>query len=113
DAGYYQRAFDTLFTALVYNYPQELRNMYQGYEEVLLTELNQLVARHKDKIKAKALPPELVRPLAMDVRVVLNWNMNDTDIDLFVTDPEGEKCYYGYPRTTMGGKFTNDCRQGY
>ena len=113
DAGYYQRAFDTLFTALTFNYPQELRNMYKGYEEVLLTEINQIIHKHGDKIRTDVLPQKFVRPLAMDVRVVLNWNMNDTDIDLFVTDPEGEKCYYAIPSTPMGGKLTNDCRQGF
>ena len=30
--------------------------------------------------------------MPVDLRIVMNWNMNNTDIDLWVTDPNEEKC---------------------
>ena len=43
----------------------------------------------------------------------MNWNMNNTDIDLWITDPNGEKCYYSNPATAIGGKISNDFTEGF
>jgi uncharacterized protein YfaP (DUF2135 family) len=51
--------------------------------------------------------------MPVDIRVVINWNMNNTDIDLHITDPKGETCYYGNPETTLGGRLSYDNTQGY
>jgi hypothetical protein len=48
-----------------------------------------------------------------DLRVVMTWNTNDTDIDLWVTDPDGEKCYYANPTIASGGVLLDDETQGY
>ena len=34
-------------------------------------------------------------------------------MDLWVTEPSGEKCFYGHNRTTIGGMISNDFTQGY
>jgi len=39
--------------------------------------------------------------------------MNDTDIDLWVTDPNEEKCYYGHNQTNIGGRISRDFTRGY
>jgi tetratricopeptide (TPR) repeat protein len=113
DAGYHQRALDTLYAAISFDYTRELKTMYAGYQEVLLTEINNLISKHKKQINIKSIPVNLTRPLPMDVRVVLNWNMNETDVDLWVTDPDGEKCLYNNPNTKMGGRLTDDFTQGF
>lgn len=41
-----------------------------------------------------------VPPTAL--RVTLSWDTGGTDVDLWVTDPNGERCYYGH-RTTVSG----------
>jgi Ca-activated chloride channel homolog len=51
--------------------------------------------------------------MPVDVRVVLNWNMNDTDMDLWVTDPLGEKCFYSNNLTKIGGHISRDFTRGY
>jgi len=56
---------------------------------------------------------QLIKKMPVDVRVVLNWNMNDTDIDLWVIDPNGEKCYYDNQLTAIGGRISNDFTRGY
>lgn len=51
--------------------------------------------------------------MPVDIRVVMNWNMNDTDMDLWVTDPNGEKCYFKHTLTSIGGRISEDFTQGY
>lgn len=48
-----------------------------------------------------------------DLRVVMTWNTNDTDIDLWVTDPDGEKCFYANPTVASGGTLLDDETEGY
>ena len=43
----------------------------------------------------------------------MDWNMNDTDIDLWVTDPNGEKCYFSHTKTVIGGRISHDMTQGF
>jgi uncharacterized protein YfaP (DUF2135 family) len=45
--------------------------------------------------------------------VVLNWDADNTDVDLWVTEPNREKCMYSYKNTTNGGRISNDFTQGY
>ncbi|MCB9616286.1 MAG: hypothetical protein H6721_00765 [Sandaracinus sp.] len=48
-----------------------------------------------------------------DLRVTMTWNTDNTDIDLWVTDPEGEECYYGHRQTRSGGELLDDVTQGF
>lgn len=59
------------------------------------------------------IDPRLVRPMPCDVRVVLNWDADNCDMDLWVTDPIGEKCDYQHQRTCIGGHMSRDFTQGY
>lgn len=43
----------------------------------------------------------------------LNWNTNDTDIDLWVTDPSGEKIYYANNTSASGGYLDRDDTDGF
>jgi Ca-activated chloride channel homolog len=57
--------------------------------------------------------PRLQKTLPVDLRVVLAWDADDTDIDLWVTDPNGEKVYYGHRLSYQGGRISNDFTDGY
>jgi uncharacterized protein YfaP (DUF2135 family) len=48
-----------------------------------------------------------------DVRVVIDWNHNDTDIDLHVIDPNYEVCSYENTKTKMNGRISQDMTQGF
>jgi uncharacterized protein YfaP (DUF2135 family) len=48
-----------------------------------------------------------------DVRVVINWDTDNCDMDLWVTDPSEEKCLYSYPLTQSGGRISRDFTGGY
>jgi uncharacterized protein YfaP (DUF2135 family) len=52
-------------------------------------------------------------PLDVDIRVVLTWDADQTDIDLWVTEPSGEKAFYSAPETRAGGKVSTDFMEGY
>ena len=65
------------------------------------------------EIDAKAIPSYFIVNLPVNIRVVLNWDADDTDIDLWVSEPDGEKCMYSYQNTRNGGRISNDFTQGY
>lgn len=48
-----------------------------------------------------------------DLRVTMTWNTDNTDIDLWVTDPSGEKCYYAHRNIGSGGELLDDVTQGF
>lgn len=48
-----------------------------------------------------------------DIVVIVNWNIDNTDIDLHVLEPSGEECYYSNRNTESGGKLTIDVTDGY
>ncbi|TAH04346.1 MAG: DUF2135 domain-containing protein [Sphingobacteriales bacterium] len=111
--GYYQQALDTLYAALTHPYSNNALSNYLGIEEVIVTEINQLVSLHKEQLDITKINSQLLSPMPVDVRVVLNWNTNDTDIDLWVTDPNNEKCYYAHKNTAVGGRISDDMTNGY
>jgi len=113
DAGKYQQALDTLYTALEKNYNENIASMYEGIEEIIVTEINQLISLHKKGLNLSAIDPKLIHSMPTDIRVVLNWNKNDTDMDLWVTDPNKETCYYSHKETLIGGRISDDFTDGY
>lgn len=48
-----------------------------------------------------------------DLVVMITWNTDNSDVDLHVTEPTGEDCYYGNRHTKLGGDLTQDVTQGY
>ncbi len=51
--------------------------------------------------------------MPVDVRIVIGWTSDNSDIDLWVTDPNREKCDYSHNETVLGGKLSQDVTQGY
>jgi hypothetical protein len=48
-----------------------------------------------------------------DLRVTISWNTDATDVDLWVIEPDGEKCFYSHKKTKSGGELSQDQTQGY
>ncbi len=82
-------------------------------ELLALIELNALVARAEGALDLGRVDPQFCRALPLDLRVVLTWDADETDIDLWVTDPAGEKAYFAHPLTQQGGRMSPDFRDGY
>lgn len=84
---------------------------YDEIQQVCLNDMNAIIA--ESAIDTSAIDPKLKQDFDCDIRIVLTWNMDDCDIDLWVTDPNGEKCFYGHRQTKIGGRMSRDFTQGY
>lgn len=49
----------------------------------------------------------------MALLATLTWNTGGTDVDFWITDPNGEKCYYAHPSTASGLALDVDDINGY
>jgi tetratricopeptide (TPR) repeat protein len=85
-----------------------------------LEELNALVAwagRQDWPAAGKPAVPNydkrLRANLDTDIRIVLTWDADATDIDLHVMEPGGEEAFYGHNRTARGGLVSEDITDGY
>ncbi|HEX8380991.1 MAG TPA: VIT domain-containing protein [Allosphingosinicella sp.] len=87
---------------------------YGGIELIALMEANRLIPRYRLLGGTDvALDPRLVALLDVDVRVVIEWNTEATDLDLWVDEPNGERAIYNHPRTLIGGRLSKDMTRGY
>ncbi|HEX8262576.1 MAG TPA: VIT domain-containing protein [Allosphingosinicella sp.] len=87
---------------------------FEGIEMIALMEVNRLIAR-QSRLGGGPVPldPRLVALLDVDLRVVIEWNTEETDLDLWVDEPNGERAIYSNPRTLIGGRLSNDMTAGY
>jgi len=120
------QSFRDLGLALVDDtqYNEAVKNLYKVITEdwnddrfedvklITLNDLNSIIARNKN-VKTSYIDKRLLKKEPVDVRVVLSWDTNDCDMDLWVTDPKDEKCYYENTLTYLGGKISRDVTQGY
>jgi Ca-activated chloride channel family protein len=51
--------------------------------------------------------------LDLDLRIVMSWDADLTDIDNWVIEPTGEKADYTNQLTAIGGSVSRDFTQGY
>jgi len=113
EAGEHQKALDVLYDAMTKSYTADADGLYHGIQEIFLPEINRIIALNKGKLNLSAIPKTIIGAMPVDIRIVMDWNMNNTDIDLWVTDPNGEKCYYSHNRTAIGGRISHDMTQGF
>ncbi|MRX40487.1 DUF2135 domain-containing protein [Flavobacterium sp. LC2016-23] len=112
DAGKYQEAFDQLIKALEVNYYGEMSGQYEGVEDIILMDINRLMIEHKN-LKTGKLDKKYLDKMPVDIRIIMNWNLMDVDLDLHIIEPNGEECYYGHRSTQAGARFSKDFTQGY
>jgi Ca-activated chloride channel homolog len=53
-----------------------------------------------------------IQPPDADLRIVLTWDDEYADMDLWVIEPSGEKVFYRNPRSKIGGLLSEDCVNG-
>ncbi len=86
-------------------------------EVIALHELNDLLAgadpAQTKGVAALGIPRGLLGAVDTGLRVVMTWDADNTDIDLWVIDPVGEETYYGRNRSRSGGHVSRDFTQGY
>lgn len=105
----FARAIDLLYHVVL--------NTWDRFDQIELTaliELNRLIPLAKAAgLEEIPVDERLIRPMDLDIRIVLTWDTDLTDMDLWVTEPTGEKAYYGYNLTEIGGLVSRDFTQGY
>jgi tetratricopeptide (TPR) repeat protein len=107
-AGKNQLAVETLYEVVNREWDQR----FPEIEIIVMNEINNILAAHKE-LNSRFIDKRLLKNEPVDIRVVLTWDTDDCDMDLWVTDPSGEKCYYGNNLTRMGGKISSDFTGGY
>jgi tetratricopeptide (TPR) repeat protein len=87
---------------------------FDGIELISLMEVNRLIPRYR-RLGGSDVPLDtrLVALLDVDLRIVIEWNTEQTDLDLWVDEPNGERAIYSNPRTAIGGRLSNDMTRGY
>ncbi len=111
--GENQKAFNVLNDIVTGNiYETGERRRFTGIETIAKHEINK-VLQETAKLDISKFDNNNKIDTAFDVRIVIDWNHNDTDIDLHVIDPNLEECFYSHNETKMGGKMSADMTQGF
>lgn len=108
-AGKPQQALAPLYQVVVR--PWDSR--FDGIALIALDELTNLVARSTPRLDTTGIDPRLLQAMPLDLRVVLSWDADNSDMDLWVSDPNGERAYYGNRLTYQGGQMSQDFTGGY
>ena len=106
--GRFDEAYDILesiVTEKIYETNKQ-RRKFQGVQDISKREYVRLMNKMDKQMPFKTKDKG-------DVRIVIDWNHNDTDIDLHVIDPNREECYYGNSKTKIGGTLSRDMTQGF
>ncbi len=106
-AGKYQRALNLHWFIITHNWD----GRFGGTKIVTINEMNHLIMKHR--LKTSHIDRRLIARMPVDIRIVINWSTDNTDMDLWVIDPEGIKTYYGNRISRNGGKISNDMTRGY
>ena len=108
-AGEYQAAIDRLYDVVERAFPRA----FPGIEVIALTEMNAILETAPASLDTKRIDSRFIARRPLDLRVVLTWDADNTDIDLHVIDPNGEEAFYSHPLSYQGGRVSPDNTTGY
>jgi len=105
----YSRALELLSHVVM-----ERWSRFDQIEVIALTELNNILPKAR-RLGLRKLPVDkrLIKKLDMDIRIVMSWDADNTDMDLHVVEPSNEEAYYSHNRTKIGGMVSRDFTRGY
>lgn len=104
-----QKAIDALYEVVI----RPWNGRFPEVELIALADMNAIIATSNARLDTSRVDPRLLKNMALDLRAVLTWDADNTDIDLWVTDPNDEKAYYGHRFTDQGGRMSLDFTSGY
>ena len=107
-AGEYQQAIETLYKVVERPWDQRFREV----QLIAMNEINNIINTQKGP-RTSFIDKRLLKKEPVDIRVVLTWDTDNSDMDLWVTDPEEERCFYGHRQTYLGGIISQDVTGGY
>ncbi|MEP0480176.1 MAG: DUF2135 domain-containing protein, partial [Nonlabens sp.] len=103
--------YDDIISGKIYE--KGNRRVFPSMESISRTELKRLASKYQNDLKDVTVAKELLKEETYDLRILVDWNHNDTDIDLHIVDPNLEECFYSHPTTKMGGQLSKDMTQGF
>ena len=106
--GNYQQAINTLYEVV----KKDWDSRFPGIELIVMNEINNIITIHPT-LDYSFIDKRLIKKEPVSIRVSLTWDTDNCDMDLWVTDPTGEKCFYEHQLTRIGGKISNDFTNGY
>lgn len=112
--GRCQKALD-LYNGIITGkiYEDTHRRVFKGITLIAINEIKHLIEKYKNDLDLSEIDEQFLNVIAYDIRVTVDWNHNDTDIDLHVIDPNLEECYYQHNSTKIGGRISPDMTQGF
>jgi len=110
--GDYQKALE-LFHEIILTEWYDDEERFPLIKSTILGEMNNLISLHRKELDISSISKELIKPMPVDIRVVLDWNTLETDLDLWVVEPSGEKSYFSNQLTMNGGRLVEDYIDGY
>jgi tetratricopeptide (TPR) repeat protein len=105
----YQQAVDMLCKVV----NRKWDDRFPMVELIAVGEINSIIAQCPTGLNLDSLDKRLIKNMPVDVRIVINWDNDNCDMDLWVTDPLDEVCMYSNNRTKAGGMISNDFTGGY
>ena len=109
ESGNYNEAVELLYKVITGNWDQRFGDV----KAIAINEMNAILSAHKKEVNGSFVDSRLICPMPVDVRIVIGWNTDNSDIDLWVTDPQKEKCFYEHTETQAGGRISKDVTGGY
>lgn len=103
-AGQWDGRFGDFHKILAVEYLHFLRDVAGGTVKVSVPDFaRSRLAQVADEVDVKSA----------DLVVLLTWNTDNTDVDLHVTEPTGEECFYSHRETRSGGSLSQDVTRGF
>ena len=113
ESGQPQRAVNALWEVV----SQPWNGRFAGINMIALAELNAIAAQAnaggQPALDLGRVDTRLRRNLPLALRVVMAWDTDDTDIDMWVSDPNGERASYANRLSYQGGAMSPDATGGY
>ncbi|MDR1196486.1 MAG: DUF2135 domain-containing protein [Endomicrobium sp.] len=103
----YKKALETFYKILSKNWER-----FQSIKQITFVEMNNLISLHPE-INTAQIDKRLILSMPVDIRIVLGWSADNTDIDIYVKDPRGEEASYGNRFTNIGARVSEDLTQGF
>jgi tetratricopeptide (TPR) repeat protein len=106
--------------ALLYAKTGELERAREYYKEALkeknidrYPQMLPVLEQEQSRLVQATSALDLEMQPDTDLKIVLNWNSDYTDVDLHVKEPSGQEVFYSNTESPSGGKLYGDVTSGY
>ena len=111
-SGKHQESVDLLYKALTSGL-EKSTDQFDGILPIMLNELNAIISGQGKNLKLEKIDKSIVSAMPVDLRIVVDWNKDQTDIDLHIEEPGNEVCNFQLQKTRSGGILSEDMTEGY